>query len=100
MKWIGYAVVIILGIFFALMGMFNSDDVMFNYLVGERELPLVLVMIVSFIFGALLALIVFGFKALFWRSRAKKLQAQLDREHRDARHEEIKTQYEAESAVS
>ena len=100
MKLLGYIIVIALGVIFALMGLFNSDSVAFNYLLGERKLPLVVVMVLSFLCGALFTLLVFGFKTLYWRNRAKKLQAQLEREHRDARHEAIKTQYEAESAVS
>lgn len=100
MKWIGYLIVIALGIVFALLGLFNSSNVTFNYLLGARELPLVVVMVLSFLCGALFTLFVFGAKTLFWRGRAKKLQAQLDREHRDAHHEAVKTQYEAESAAS
>lgn len=100
MKLLGYIIVIVLGIIFALMGLFNSNDVVFNYLLGERDLPLVVVMVLSFLCGALFTLFVFGVKTLFWRSRAKKLQSQLDREHREAHHEAVKSQYEAESAVS
>lgn len=100
MKWLGYIIVIALGIIFALIGLFNSESVLFNYLLSERELPLVVVMVMSFLCGALFTLAIFGFKTLFWRGRAKKLQAQLDREHRDAHHEEVKNQYEAESTVS
>ncbi|MBV7434245.1 LapA family protein [Cardiobacteriaceae bacterium TAE3-ERU3] len=100
MKLLGYIIVIALGIVFALMGLFNSNDVAFNYLFGERDLPLVVVMVLSFLCGALFTLLVFGVKVLFWRGRAKKLQAQLDREHREAHHEAVKSQYEAESAVS
>lgn len=101
MKWLGYVIVLLLGIIFCLIGLFNSgQSVQFDYLLGERELPLILVMMLSFLFGALLSLLVFGVKTLFWRGRAHKLQAQIDRERRDAHHESVKSQFEADSAAS
>lgn len=99
MKWINWILLAILGIWFALMGLFNSTPVMFHYALGERELPLVVVMLICFIFGALLTLLVFGVKSLYWKSRSKSLERQLDREHRAADDATIKAEFEQAQKV-
>lgn len=98
-KWLGYVVIALLGVVFVLMGLLNSDKVTFNYLLGAGEWPLVLVMVLSFLVGALLALVVFGLRAMVWRSRALKLQKQIDREREAQRKANIQSDFQAEQAA-
>lgn len=96
MKWINYLFVIVLGVWFALMGLFNSVSVPFHYVFGQGEWPLVLVILLCFVAGALFSLLVFGFRVLFWRSRAHALERQLEREHRAADEAAVQAQFEEE----
>ncbi|MDO5091224.1 MAG: LapA family protein [Cardiobacteriaceae bacterium] len=96
MKWINYLFVFIIGIWFALMGILNSAAVPFNYAFGKGDVPLVLIMLVCFVIGALFSLLIFGFSAWFWRSRAHALGRQIDREHREADEAAIKARFEEE----
>lgn len=96
MKWINYLLVIIIGIWFALMGILNSAAVPFHYAFGKADVPLVLVMLGSFVLGALFALLIFGLSALFWKSRANALGRQLEVEHREADEAAVKARFEEE----
>ena len=96
MKWINYLFVIVIGVWFALMGLLNSAAVPFNYAFGKADVPLVLIMLSSFVVGALFSLFIFGLSAWFWRSRANALGRQLDREHREADEAAVKARFEEE----
>lgn len=96
MRWINYLCVIVLGAWFALMGLFNSASVPFHFVIGKAEWPLVLVMMLCFVAGALFCLSIFGFRVLFWRSRANALERQLDREHRAADEALVQARFEEE----
>lgn len=95
MKWLMYLLVAILGIFFAIMGLFNSGNVTFDYVLNQQSLPLIVVMLISFVFGALLALIFFGFRALYWRGRAKNAEKELDRIYKAEQNAEKQRDFEA-----
>lgn len=96
MKLINYLCVAILGVWFALMGLFNSVSVPFHYVLGKAEWPLVLVMLLCFVAGALFSLMIFGFRVLFWRGRAHAFERQLDREHREADEAQVQARFEEE----
>ncbi|UJF25006.1 LapA family protein [Suttonella sp. R2A3] len=98
-KWFNYAFIALFGVVFILMGLLNSDMVTFNYLLGEGQWPLVLVMAMSFVIGALFSLAVFGLRAMVWRSRAKKLQKQIDYEHEAQRKANIRSDFHSEQAA-
>lgn len=91
-----FFVVVVLGICFAIIGMFNSDAVDFNYVLGHKQLPLVVVMLVCFVSGALLALIFFGMKSLYWKARARATERQLAENYRKADKAEVKKHFEAD----
>lgn len=96
MKWINYVFVIVIGVWFALMGLFNSAPVPFNYVFGKAEWPLVMIMLLAFVAGALFVLCISGFSAFFWRSRANALARRLEREQREADDAAVLAQFEAE----
>lgn len=96
MKWINYLFVIVIGVWFALMGLLNSAPVTFNYALGKADVPLVLIMLGSFVIGALFALFIFGLSAFFWKSRANALGRQLEQEHRRADQAAVKARFEEE----
>lgn len=100
MKWLFYLIVLIAtGIVFAMLGLLNSGSVSFNYIFGTQTMPLVIVMLLSFFTGAFLTLIVFGFKALFWRRRAKSLQASIRREKQAAEKAAIQESFQADNTA-
>lgn len=96
MKWINYGVVIVLGLWFALMGLFNSAAVPFHYAFGKGEWPLAAVMLLCFVAGALFSLMIFGFRVWFWRNRAHALERRLEREHREIDEAAVQAQFEEE----
>lgn len=93
-RWGLYIVVIVLGILFAVLGLFNSTEVNFDYVVAQKEIPLIFVMLISFVFGALLTLLVFGIKSLYWRSRALALEKQLVAEYDKLEEAELRREFE------
>lgn len=84
MKWINYGFVVVIGVWFALMGLFNSASVPFNYVFGKGEWPLVWILVLAFVAGALFSLCIFGVSAFFWRFRAASLARRLEHEQREA----------------
>lgn len=93
-KWGLYIVVAILGVIFTVMGMFNSEQVGFDYILGKTTLPLIAVMMLSFLFGALLTMSVFGVKAMYWKSRARTFEAQLAYEYDKMDKAQIQAEFE------
>ncbi len=100
MKWVTYFVMAVLCVCFAVLGLFNSGDVHFNYILGERDLPLFVVMLICFLFGAILALLVFGLKSLYWRGRARSAERQLEQEYRRAEQDETKRDFDKRHAAN
>lgn len=98
MKWIGYAFTAVLGLVFLLLGMFNIELVSFNYLFASAKVPLVVVMMGCVVFGALWVLVVLGFRLLYWRNRAHRLQAQILRERQEQHRETIAQGFARENA--
>lgn len=96
MKWLGYLITVILCFAFAAIGLLNGGNVTVNYIVGSIKLPLIAVMLLSFLFGALMILILFGFKAFYWKQRAKSLQGRLEEDHAAAEKAAIKAQFHAD----
>ena len=96
MKWLGYLITVILCAAFAAIGLLNSGSVTVNYILGSAPLPLVAVMLLSFLFGALMILFLFGFKALYWKLHAKSLQRRLAEDHAAAEKAAIKAQFHAD----
>lgn len=96
MKWINLLLAIALGIGFAVLAIFNDQNITFDYLLGKHEVPLIVVLVVGFLFGALLTLLIFGVQAMYWKNRALALHEQLSREHQDADHAEIEAQFRAD----
>ncbi len=94
MRIINWALLAILGIWFALIGWFNSSQIEVNYVLGTAKWPLVAVMLICFLFGALLTLFVFGIKSLYWKTIATSLEKQLVDEHREAEEATIKAEFE------
>lgn len=100
MKWINLLLTLSLGIVFAVLAIFNDQAVNFDYLLGKHEVPLIVVLVVGFLFGALLTLLIFGVQAMYWKSRAMALHEQLQREHQDADHAEIEAQFRADQQAT
>lgn len=96
MKWITYFLLAVLGIWFALMGFFNHQSVVFNYALATIELPLFFIALISFAAGAVLATLLFGLRAVLYQSRANSLERQLDREHDELKKAKIREQFEQE----
>lgn len=94
MRVINWILLIVLVVWFALLGIFNSAKVQFDYVFASGEWPLVAVMTVCFLFGALLTLLLFGVKSLYWKAQARALQKQLIDEHRQAQELAVQTQFE------
>ena len=95
MKWLGYLITIILCVAFAAIGLLNSGKVSVNYIVGSIDLPLV-----AFLFGALMILVLFGFKAFYWKQRAKSLQYRLEQDHAAAEKAAIQAQFHADQKAA
>ncbi|WP_298048668.1 LapA family protein [uncultured Cardiobacterium sp.] len=100
MKWLGYLITIILCVAFAAIGLLNSGKVPVNYIVGSIDLPLVAVMLLSFLFGALMILVLFGFKAFYWKQRAKSLLYRLEQDHAAAEKAAIQAQFHADQKAA
>lgn len=98
MKWLSLIFVALLGLVFTVLGMYNSGPVEVNYLFGKVQLALITVMVLSFIGGALLTLLVFGLKSLFWRLRAKRLGKQLKAEHSAQSEAQVRAEFQADNA--
>ena len=60
MKFLNYLIVIILCIAFAVIGLFNNGAVTLDYIWDKQTIPLVVVMLILFRFGALVAVVLFG----------------------------------------
>ena len=78
-----YLAVLILCALFFVIGLFNHETVEFNYIIDKQTLPLIVVMLASFIFGALLTLFVFGIKVWYWKARAQNLEKEILSERRN-----------------
>lgn len=95
MKKIGlYVSVLVLAVLFFVFGLFNKAQVQFDYIVGTVQLPLVFVMLICFVCGALLTQIVFGFKFLYWKNRAVALEKMLEQEYREQDKAQVRAQFE------
>ena len=100
MKYLNYLIVIILCIAFAVIGLFNNGAVTLNYILGTQTLPLVAVMLICFLFGALLMLVLFGTKAFFWRQRARTLEHLMARERKEAEKAAIQAEFHADQKTA
>ena len=100
MKYLNYLIVIILCIAFAVMGLFNNGAVTLNYILGTQTLPLVAVMLICFLFGALLMLVLFGTTAFFWRQRARTLEHLMARERKEAEKAAIQAEFHADQKTA
>lgn len=69
-RWAFYGAVSFLVILFFIFGLFNRAVVEVDYILWTVRWPLIFVMLFSFVFGALLTLVVFAVRLWFWRSRA------------------------------
>ena len=98
MKWLYLFCIALLGIIFTVVGMHNSNVVAVDYLFGQAQLPLIYVMVLCFVLGALLTLLVFGLKSFFWRLRAKRLGHQLKAEHHAQSDAKILPEFQADNA--
>ncbi|MDO4642472.1 MAG: LapA family protein [Cardiobacteriaceae bacterium] len=96
MKLLNYLIVAVLCIIFGVVGLLNSGSVAFNYIWATQTMPLVMVMLICFILGALMILVLFGTQSLYWRQRAKSLQNQIERERREAERAEIRAEFHAD----
>lgn len=65
---------VILGAFFAAL---NAEPVTVNYLVGNVELPLAVVVFAAFAMGILLTALFLGFRVFWLKHRNKRLNAKL-----------------------
>ncbi len=55
----------------------NAQSIDVNYLLGRASLPLVLVMFINLVFGALIGYLVMGFKVIRLNSKIRQLNSQL-----------------------
>ena len=96
MKILGYLIVIILCIAFAVIGLFNNGAVTLDYIWDKQTLPLVVVMLICFLFGALMMLVLFGAQTFFWRQRARALEHLMARERKEAEKAAIQAEFHAD----
>ncbi len=87
------AIVIILPLSFN-----NSQIVEINYLLGKFNWPLSVVMLVSFLFGVLIALPFFALTGWGWKMRARSLQKKLNKLDKQRKRDEIAIQFKAEKS--
>ena len=96
MKFLNYLIVIILCIAFAVIGLFNNGAVTLDYIWDKQTLPLVVVMLICFLFGALMMLVLFGARTFFWRQRARALEHLMARERKEAEKAAIQAEFHAD----
>ncbi len=70
-------VVLVLG---ASIGYFNAQPVVFDYLFGRWEIPLIALLVVDFALGVLIALLVVGARVLSLRMELRRLRSRV-RDH-------------------
>lgn len=95
MKKLGlYLSVLVLAVLFFVLGLFNKVEVQFDYILGTAQLPLVFVMLLCFVSGALLTQIVFGFKFWYWKNRAVALEKMLNQEYQAQDRAQVRAEFE------
>lgn len=99
-KFFHYLLLGIFGVLFLVMGLFNTTSVHFDYVFGERELPLFVVMLSCFVFGALMCLTLFGTRMIYWRLRAQSLKKQIDSRAQAEEKQRIKEDFEKTQQIS
>ena len=72
MKYIGYIVLAIVFIIIFALSLLNAQSIEFNYLVGILHLPLIILMVLTFIVGLLVGVLLM---LISRRSRKKKKEA-------------------------
>ena len=72
MKYIGYIVLAIVFIIIFALSLLNAQSIEFNYLVGILHLPLIILMVLTFIVGLLVGMLLM---LISRRSRKKKKEA-------------------------
>ncbi len=72
MKYIGYIVLAIVFIIIFALSLLNAQSIEFNYLVGILHLPLIILMVLTFIVGLLVGMLLM---LISGRSRKKKKEA-------------------------
>ena len=100
MKILGYLIVIILCTAFAVIGLFNNGAVTLDYIWDKQTLPLVVVMLICFLFGALMMLVLFGAQTFFWRQRARALEQLMARERKEAERAAIQAEFHADQKTA
>ncbi|MBP3194810.1 MAG: LapA family protein [Cardiobacteriaceae bacterium] len=78
-----YLAVLVLCALFFVLGLLNRETVEFDFVLGKETLPLIFVMLISFIFGAFLTLFVFGIKVWYWKGRAQSLEKEIANDRRN-----------------
>ncbi len=74
---------------------FNTQTVEVNYLIGTISQPLPVLILGAFTAGVLIVLIFFGISGFIWKSRAKSLQKQIERIHKNEQIKRIEADYTA-----
>ena len=72
MKYIGYIVLAIVFVIIFALSLLNAQSIEFNYLVGILHLPLIILMVLTFIVGLLVGMLLM---LISRRSRKKKKEA-------------------------
>ena len=72
MKYIGYIVLVIVFVIIFALSLLNAQSIEFNYLVGILHLPLIILMVLTFIVGLLVGVLLM---LISRRSRKKKKEA-------------------------
>lgn len=72
MKYIGYIVLVIVFVIIFALSLLNAQSIEFNYLVGMLHLPLIILMVLTFIVGLLVGMLLM---LISRRSRKKKKEA-------------------------
>lgn len=87
----------ILGVSIPLMilSAFNTQAVELNYIIGTISLPLPLLIFTAFGLGILIMLVLFGLTGFVWKARAKSLEKQIDKLHKDNQARKIEAEFRA-----
>lgn len=85
-SWIATFLIIILGVVFSAL---NSNSVLVNYIINKRELPLAIVILVSFSFGIIFSILILGPKIISLSARNKWLAKKLKKNEGQITHTEV-----------
>jgi uncharacterized integral membrane protein len=78
MRIIGTIIILCIILIAAAFTLLNAQYVEVNYLIGSRELPLAVLLLISLIFGVVISLLTLGFSFITLKAKNKWLEMKLN----------------------